>query len=206
VKFRSPLDFITRLASLVPKPHVNLTRFHGVFVRGGLPPNSKLRAVVTKAKRGKRKQADVVDDPPTPSQRRASMTWSQSLKRVFNGDAQSSIRSRPHRDFHRMRRNSQVDCLYRRSHRDQEDPVCRPSLITLRKGASPMSPTLCLRLGHHRWASSPDANTKRSITALAAAVAFRLARQFRIGRKREINDRNCIEADESQELLGTISR
>jgi hypothetical protein len=31
-----PLDFIARLAALVPKPHVNLTGFHGVFVRGGL--------------------------------------------------------------------------------------------------------------------------------------------------------------------------
>jgi hypothetical protein len=27
-----PLDFIARLAALVPKPRVNLTRFHGVFV------------------------------------------------------------------------------------------------------------------------------------------------------------------------------
>jgi hypothetical protein len=31
-----PLDFISKLASLVPKPRVNLTRFHGVFA-----PNSK---------------------------------------------------------------------------------------------------------------------------------------------------------------------
>jgi hypothetical protein len=31
-----PLDFIARLAALVPKPRVNLTGFHGVFVRGGL--------------------------------------------------------------------------------------------------------------------------------------------------------------------------
>ena len=30
-----PLDFIARLAALVPKPRVNLTRFHGLFVRGG---------------------------------------------------------------------------------------------------------------------------------------------------------------------------
>jgi hypothetical protein len=30
-----PLDFIAKLASLVPKPRVNLTRFHGVFA-----PNS----------------------------------------------------------------------------------------------------------------------------------------------------------------------
>jgi hypothetical protein len=26
-----PLDFIVRLAALVPKPRVNLTRYHGVF-------------------------------------------------------------------------------------------------------------------------------------------------------------------------------
>ena len=30
-----PLDFVTRIATLVPKPRVNLTRFHGVFVWGG---------------------------------------------------------------------------------------------------------------------------------------------------------------------------
>ncbi|MBY4728844.1 transposase, partial [Burkholderia contaminans] len=42
-----PLDFIARLAALVPKPRVNLTRFHGVFA-----PNSRHRALVTPAKRG----------------------------------------------------------------------------------------------------------------------------------------------------------
>ena len=30
-----PLDFVARLAALVPRPRVNLTRFHGVFA-----PNS----------------------------------------------------------------------------------------------------------------------------------------------------------------------
>ena len=33
--FVEPLDFIARLAALVPKPRVNLTRFHNVFA-----PNS----------------------------------------------------------------------------------------------------------------------------------------------------------------------
>ena len=42
-----PLDFIARLAALVPKPRVNLTGFHGVFA-----PNSGYRAPVTPAKRG----------------------------------------------------------------------------------------------------------------------------------------------------------
>ena len=42
------LHVIAKLAALVPKPRVNLTRFHGVFA-----PNSKHRALVTPAKRGK---------------------------------------------------------------------------------------------------------------------------------------------------------
>jgi hypothetical protein len=39
---------IARLAALVSKPKVNLTRIHGVFA-----PKSKYRALVTPAKRGK---------------------------------------------------------------------------------------------------------------------------------------------------------
>jgi hypothetical protein len=43
-----PRDFIARLVALVPKPRVNLTRFHGVFA-----PNGAHRARVTPAKRSK---------------------------------------------------------------------------------------------------------------------------------------------------------
>jgi len=62
----SPLDFIARLAALVPKPHVNLTRFHGVF-----EPNMTRRGRVTPAKRGTGGQhptkADLVRaEEPTP--------------------------------------------------------------------------------------------------------------------------------------------
>ena len=39
-----PVDFIARLVALVPKPRVDLTRFHGV-----LAPNSAHRAQVTPA-------------------------------------------------------------------------------------------------------------------------------------------------------------
>jgi hypothetical protein len=79
-----PLDFIARLAALVPKPRVNLTRFHGVFA-----PNSQHRALVTPAKRGKGNKARVPDEPPTPTERRASMTWAQRLKRVFGIDIET---------------------------------------------------------------------------------------------------------------------
>jgi hypothetical protein len=81
-----PLDFIARLAALVPKPRVNLTRFHGVFA-----PNSKHRALVTPAKRGKGnkpKGADETQDQ-TQAERRVAMTWAQRLKRVFNIDIET---------------------------------------------------------------------------------------------------------------------
>jgi len=75
-----PLDFIARLVSLVPKARVNLTRFHGVFA-----PNSKYRALVTPAGRGKRKKYHPADEADqTPAEKRAAMTWAKRLKRVFN--------------------------------------------------------------------------------------------------------------------------
>ena len=48
---------LSRLVALVPKPRVNLTRFHGVFA-----PNSKYRARVTPAKRGKRTKFNSVEE------------------------------------------------------------------------------------------------------------------------------------------------
>ena len=60
------------------------TRFHGVFA-----PNSRHRALVTPAKRGRGNKVRVADEPATPAQRRASMTWAQRLKRVFNIDIET---------------------------------------------------------------------------------------------------------------------
>jgi len=70
----------------VPKPRVNLTRFHGIFA-----PNSKHRARVTPAKRGRGCQRATTADSeePTPAERRASMTWAQRLKRVFGIDIET---------------------------------------------------------------------------------------------------------------------
>ena len=58
-----------RLAALVPKPRVNLTRFHGVFA-----PNSALRQQVIPARRGRQDS-----EPRTSAQRHAAMTWAQRL-------------------------------------------------------------------------------------------------------------------------------
>lgn len=37
----TPVDFLERLATLVPRPQLHLNRFHGI-----LAPNAKLRALV----------------------------------------------------------------------------------------------------------------------------------------------------------------
>lgn len=70
-----PLDFIARLAALVPRPRLNLTRFHGVFA-----PNCKHRKSIVP----KRKAAEVKLDKPL-----APMTWIQRLKRVFSIDLEA---------------------------------------------------------------------------------------------------------------------
>jgi hypothetical protein len=46
--FFDTIDFIGKLAALIPPPRLNLTRFFGVFA-----PNSNLRAQVTSSQRGK---------------------------------------------------------------------------------------------------------------------------------------------------------
>jgi len=81
-----PVDFIARLAALVPKPRVNLTRFHGVFA-----PNSKHRIHVTPAKRGKGRKAQSGQawTDKTPGERHVAMTWMQRLKRVFDIDIEN---------------------------------------------------------------------------------------------------------------------
>jgi hypothetical protein len=42
-----PLDFLARLAALVPLPRAHLTRYHGAFA-----PHSRLRPLITPAGRG----------------------------------------------------------------------------------------------------------------------------------------------------------
>ena len=81
-----PLDFIARLAALVPKPRVNLTRFHGVFA-----PNSKHRSQVTPARRGKGNthKTPAEEQQTTPAEHHAAMTSAQRLKRVFKIDIET---------------------------------------------------------------------------------------------------------------------
>ncbi len=70
-----PLDFIARLAALVPRPRLNLTRFHGVFA-----PNFRHRERIVP----RRCRGTVGADKP-----RAPMSWMQRLKRVFKIDIET---------------------------------------------------------------------------------------------------------------------
>jgi Putative transposase len=85
-----PLDFMARLAALVPPPKLHLTRYHGVFA-----PHSKLRAAITPAHRG----AGAAMPPATagesarpPTLRHVAMNWARRLKRVFGIDIESCAR------------------------------------------------------------------------------------------------------------------
>lgn len=75
-----PLDFIARLAALVPKPRFHLTRFHGVFA-----PNSKQRAAVT-GEAKKQPLSTATGSSLDCEERRGKMSWAMRLKRVFNID------------------------------------------------------------------------------------------------------------------------
>jgi len=79
-----PLDFIAKLAALVPKPRVNLTRFHGVFA-----PNSRYRSTVTSDRDKKEQPKAKQDTPRSEGERRSAMTWAQRLKRVFKIDIET---------------------------------------------------------------------------------------------------------------------
>ena len=72
-----PLDFVARLAALVPPPRMHQTRYHGVFA-----PHHALRAAITPAGRGRgARHANAAGERPVP--KHVAMSWAQRLKRVF---------------------------------------------------------------------------------------------------------------------------
>ncbi|MDP1638520.1 MAG: transposase, partial [Candidatus Nitrotoga sp.] len=79
----SPLEFMQRLAALVPRPRLNLIRFNGV-----LAPNAKLRAeIIPDGMKSKSKPTDANDDVPQ-STTSVCISWARllMLKRVFDID------------------------------------------------------------------------------------------------------------------------
>ena len=79
----SPLEFMQRLAALVPRPRLHLIRFHGV-----LAPNAKLRAMVPQQEL----EPPVQAAPPAECEANCAhhcpvrLSWAKLLKRVFELD------------------------------------------------------------------------------------------------------------------------
>ena len=78
-----PLDFIARLAALVPRPRTHLVRYHGLFA-----PNAKHRDyIVARAPPTAQPGDDILEAKPT-----TAMSWMQRLRRVFAIDISTCAR------------------------------------------------------------------------------------------------------------------
>ena len=79
----SPLEFMQRLAALVPRPRLHLIRFHGV-----LAPNAKMRAMVVPSDPAEAVEASqpAVCEPNCANHRPVRLRWARLLKRVFEID------------------------------------------------------------------------------------------------------------------------
>ena len=77
----SPLEFMQRLAALIPRPRLHLIRFHGV-----LAPNARLRPEIipTVPVNAHTPSADPAEAPPAAAP--ARLSWARLLKRVFDID------------------------------------------------------------------------------------------------------------------------
>jgi len=88
----STLDFLSKLAALIPRPRHNLVRYHGVLARGCLQPNAKMRKLIVpkRSTRVKRKEvtktSKTFEDATSQDELMAPLSWAQRLKRVFNID------------------------------------------------------------------------------------------------------------------------
>ena len=74
----TPLEFLQRVAALVPRPRLHLIRFHGM-----LAPNAALRAQIVPGEADQATNTANEDGEALPPAPRARMSWAQLLKRVF---------------------------------------------------------------------------------------------------------------------------
>jgi hypothetical protein len=91
----SGLDFLSKLAALVPRPRHNLVRYHSVFARGCRQPNARMRKLIVPTKRKKTKskldqnECKSIAKSESADELIAPLTWGQRrsgepLIRVFN--------------------------------------------------------------------------------------------------------------------------
>ncbi len=77
-----PLDFIARLAALIPPPRVNLVRYHGVFA-----PAARLRPKIVGRESAQLATAMGHKKADTAKKRgRRNLLWAELMRRVFGID------------------------------------------------------------------------------------------------------------------------
>ena len=77
----TPLEFLQRLAALVPRPRLHLIRFHGV-----LAPHAALRSQIVPGEADPATDTANGDGDSLAPSTRARLSWAQLLKRVFTID------------------------------------------------------------------------------------------------------------------------
>ena len=82
----SPLQFMQRLAALVPRPRLHLIRVHGV-----LAPHAKLRAAIVPCPTQQTTE-HAADHAHAQGSAPARMSWAHLLKRVFDIDIEQCAR------------------------------------------------------------------------------------------------------------------
>ena len=87
----SPLEFIEKLAALVPRPRIHLIRFHGLFAphsknRKLIVPNPEPPSQLQIASQQSEPPAGDIDKPKISKYR---ITWAKLLKRVFDIDVET---------------------------------------------------------------------------------------------------------------------
>jgi hypothetical protein len=82
----SPIEFLEKLAALVPPPRAHLTRFSGV-----LAPHSKIRSLIVPKKVEELAEALEAHEPKpeNPKKKAYKLSWAKLLKRVFSLDMEN---------------------------------------------------------------------------------------------------------------------
>jgi len=84
----SPMELMEKLASIVPRPRVHLTRFHGI-----LAPHYKHRKMIVPVKAEPPKLELVTDQTPieklAEQKKKSRISWARLLKRIFGIDVET---------------------------------------------------------------------------------------------------------------------
>jgi hypothetical protein len=109
-----PLEFMERLAALVPRPRLHLIRFHGV-----LAPNAKLRSQIVPAPLERATETSSEGSRAQGAPPR--MSWARLLKRVFDIAIEHCPNCRRRLEDHRRHRRD--SCYSQNPHPSSVSPT-----------------------------------------------------------------------------------